>query len=250
MSSVSLHSLPLLLGALAVLSPQVSFAQEETEAASEETSAPEAAPEVTTQVAEPAAEPVAEPVQPTNKMNFEVAPPDRALERTDYAHHGFYFRVNAGGGFLYSNINNKAASASSDGSSFSLGLDALVGGTVAPGMALGFAALTNTAVSVPVFNQNITQFHFIAGPFFDAFPNSRKGGHVGAAIGFAGTTLDSIGGGSAFGGGGAIWAGYDAWVAPDWSVGFFLRGTGAYMAGSDVESAAVGLQAMITLLHN
>lgn len=247
MSRATLHSLSALVAAAAFFVPKGAFAEDAPEPAASEPSAgapADAAP------ATAEAPPPAEATQPTNKMNLVVAPPDTALERTDYAHTGFYFRMNAGAGFLYTSANNKAVGLSDDGYSFSLGLDALIGGTVAPGMAFGFAALTNTAIGVPLFDRSITQFHFLAGPFFDAYPNSRKGGHIGASIGFAGSNLDNIGGGAAFGGGGALWLGYDAWVAAEWGVGFLIRGTGAYMGGDNVESSSLGVQGMVTILRN
>lgn len=248
MSRATLNSLSALVTAAAFLVSTGASAEESAEPVPAEASAEPAGGADTP--ATTSAAPVETTQQPTSKMNLVVAPPDKALERTEYAHNGFYFRMNAGAGFLYTSANNKAVGLSDDGYSFALGLDALIGGTVAPGMAFGFAALTNTAIGVPLFDRSITQFHFLAGPFFDAYPNNKKGGHIGASLGFAGTNLDNIGGGAAFGGGGALWFGYDAWVAPDWGVGFLIRGTGAYMGGSDVESSSLGVQGMVTILRN
>jgi hypothetical protein len=181
-------------------------------------------------------------------MDFSVAPPGPAVQRRDYMHEGFYFRFNVGPGIVHSNINQGNLSGS--GGSFAIGADLMLGGSPSPGITLGGGAFTNTAVSVPYRGSNLSQFQFLVGPFFDAYPRNKGGFHFGAAVGLAGSTLDSLPGGPAFGGGGALFTGYDAWVAPEWAAGFFLRGTGAFMAGSDVNTASFGIMAMLTLLHN
>ncbi|HMJ11336.1 MAG TPA: hypothetical protein VK524_08000, partial [Polyangiaceae bacterium] len=81
------------------------------------------------------------------------------------------------------------------------------------------------------------------GVFIDGFPDPTGGFHVGGAIGVAslnGTFEDEdfedeepdpdrIGeeDGGTGGIGGSVWVGYDAWIAPDWSLGGMLRFSGA-----------------------
>jgi hypothetical protein len=94
-------------------------------------------------------------------------------------------------------------------------------------------------------------FHYIAGPFVDAYPNSKKGLHMGAMVGFASTTTATLKvSGTPLGGGAAFWVGYDMWVAPEWSVGFNLRGTGAYMTSSETSSAAASALFMLDIINN
>lgn len=205
----------------------------------------------TASAAEAADPPTTEAAPSDRKMNLSVPPPDAPLERSAYVHNGLYARVAFGPGWLYSNHNYKPTGSSSDGNSFAIGADLMVGGSPAPGLALGVGALTNIAVSVPLVNRNISQFQFIVGPFFDAFPNDKRGFHLGAGLGFAGTTLGGLYANDfAVGGGGAAWVGYDIWIAPEWSAGFSLRGTGAFMTNDVADNSAFGLTALITLLRH
>lgn len=191
-------------------------------------------------------------------MNLSVAPPAPALQRTAYVHEGFYLRVNVGPGAFWTNVNDKAAGApqSSSGTAFSFAADVLVGGSPSPGMAVGVGALTNLAFAMNMNDANgttlsqATQFHFLAGPFFDAYTNPKQGFHLGAEVGFAGSALDHPLVSSAFGGGAAAWLGYDLWVAPEWSTGFKLRGNGAYMVGSNADASAFGVTLLITVLNH
>lgn len=191
------------------------------------------------------------------KMDLSVAPPPPALQRTAFVHEGFYLRVAVGPGILWSNVNDtSAANADASGVGFALGGDVMVGGSPSPGIALGVGALTNIGLGL---NQNdssgnslgsTTQFQYLVGPFFDAFPNDKRGFHLGAEVGFAGTTLDRTNVSSAFGGGAAAWLGYDMWVAPEWSAGFEFRGGGAYMGAADLQAAAFNMAFLITVLNH
>jgi hypothetical protein len=60
------------------------------------------------------------------------------------------------------------------------------------------------------------------GPFVDWFPNETGGFHAGAMIGLGIIGLD---GDTSFGG--SLWAGYDFWIAKQWSLGAELRAAGA-----------------------
>lgn len=191
------------------------------------------------------------------KMNLSVAPPAPALQRSAFVHEGFYLRVNVGPGWLWSNVNDKsAADLDVSGSGFSLAADVMVGGSPSPGLALGIGALTNTGFALGMNDRDgvsrgqATQFHFLVGPFFDAFPNDKQGFHLGAEIGFAGAALDTTIASTAFGGGAAGWVGYDMWIAPEWSAGFQLRANGAYLVGDQADAAAFGLNLSVTILNH
>jgi hypothetical protein len=188
-------------------------------------------------------------------MHFDVAPPAPPLQRTAFVHEGFYFRLQVAPGVLFSQLTDKRTNAGYGGTGFAFAGDLLVGGSPAPGIAFGGALLTNTGFGLTLDGDqgalpSMTQFHFIAGPFFDAFPNNQKGFHLGAAVGVAGTSLENVQGSFAVGGGGAAFLGYDLWVAPEWSAGFELRGSGAYMGGDQLESSAFALNLGITVLNH
>lgn len=180
------------------------------------------------------------------KMDLSVAPPAPSIQRSAYVHEGFYLRFGVGPGVMWSNLSREGASSSAAG--FALAGDVMVGGSPSPGLALGIGALTTTGVGMDFGDGSVGQFSFLVGPFFDAFPNNRKGFHLGAEAGFAGSTLDALSG--AYGGGAAAWIGYDEWVAPDWGVGGALRGGGAYMAGNGGELANFQLTLVLSLLRH
>jgi hypothetical protein len=213
--------------------------------------APEAAtsPQPAPAEAAPAeAEPLPEVAPHRVHMDLSVAPPDAPLQRNDYVHNGFYLRANLGLGVLGSEISTP--SVTSGGGALAFQGDILVGGSPSPGIALGGGVLTNLLLSVPFENERVTYFHSIVGPFFDAFPNAKKGFHLGAEAGLAVGSLKPVGGTRAFGAGGAFWLGYDIWVAPEWSAGFLFRGTGSYIADSQNNASALGVSAMMTVLYN
>lgn len=190
------------------------------------------------------------------KMNLEVAPPGAPVQRKAYVHEGFYFRFNVGPGWMYTTLDSTTdAVPDVDAHSFSLGSDLMLGGSPSPGIAVGGGLLTNIGFGADygVAGANGTILHFMAGPFFDAFPNDKRGWHLGTMLGFSGLALGGASpssADSAFGGGGAVWGGYDMWVAPEWSVGFDLRGTGAYMIGDDLGAGAFSMMFMISILHH
>lgn len=197
------------------------------------------------------------PAGPT--MNLAVAPPGPLVQRSAYVHDGFYFRFNVGPGWMHTTLDSTTdAVPDVDASAFSLGADLLLGGSPSPGMAVGGGVLTNIGFgadfSAPgVTDANGTIVHFLAGPFFDAFPNDKKGWHLGTMLGFSGLALGGASpsaADSALGGGAAVWGGYDMWVAPEWSAGFNLRATGAYMVGDDLGAGAFSMMFMVSILRH
>jgi hypothetical protein len=205
------------------------------------------------------AENTAPPATETTKMNLAVAPPAPAIQRTDYVHEGFYLRVNVGPGWMYNSMTLKETKETIRSNSFAFSADLLIGGSLSPGISMGGGILTNLAIDTNFKADSDSPtsadgplFHYIAGPFVDAYPNAKQGLHMGAMLGFASTTratLDSSYG-TPLGGGAAFWVGYDMWVAPEWSVGFNLRGTGAYMTSADASSAAASALFMLDIINH
>lgn len=217
-------------------------------AAQEETATDEASP-----VPRPAQEAESADEPPAPKMDLRVAEPGLPLQRTDYVHEGFYTRIAVGPGYQYTNINNKMLDASASSSSFSLGADLLIGGSPSPGIAMGGGVLTNLALGTKFDDvSGGAAFNFLAGPFFDAFPNSKEGFHMGTLVGLSGISLSSDVSPASFaiGGGGAAWLGYDIWVAPEWSTGFEIRVGGSYLAGTDVGVSVFHAHFLIDVLNH
>ena len=200
-----------------------------------------------------------EPSTQTEKMNLAVAPPAPVIQRTDYIHEGFYLRVNVGPGWMYNSVTDKATSQTFSSNSFAFSADVLVGGSPSPGISIGGGILANLAVNSNFKSDsggptlgNGPLFHYIAGPFVDAYPNAKKGLHMGAMVGFASTTTATLDQkyGTPLGGGAAFWVGYDMWVAPEWSVGFNLRGSGAFMTSSNARSAGASALFMLDIINH
>jgi hypothetical protein len=125
-----------------------------------------------------------------------------------------------------------------------LALDVLVGGSPAPGVAVGggllVAAMTAADLEIEGSTNEIATSagHVLIGPFIDGFPQPTGGFHLGGLLGLAQATIDRDdqstderfeGGGF----GGAAWVGYDWWVGPEWSLGGLLRMTGSITRDED-----------------
>jgi hypothetical protein len=175
---------------------------------------------------------------------FAEAPGPPAARRYHY-HDSFYLRVNAGYITTWGDFKVRESGYDPDYAGNGLAIDLLVGGSPSPGVAIGGAlsgsyVLTSDSGPEP-FDPDIQVL--VVGPFIDGFPNPAGGWHFGGNIGLA-TVLahDPRIANSLLGVGGSAWAGYDAWVAPDWAVGGLLR-LGATVASSTsgVETAARGM---------
>ena len=264
--------IPLLSSLTVLTASPLAFAQAEPAAAEPAAAEPAAAAPAPAAEAPTAAAPAPEPAPqaapgstedvPADdgpRMNLTVAPPAPALQRKAYSHEGFYLGVNVGPGWMYSAINNTDDSGPDvESHAFALGADLMVGGSPSPGMALGAGVQANLGFGSN-FQENGTTigsgtiFHFLAGPFFDAFPNDKDGWHLGTMLGFAGMTQSSGIAGvadSAFGGGASAFAGYDMWVAPEWSAGFELRAGGAYMVAEQSGAGVFNALFLVTILNH
>jgi len=113
-------------------------------------------------------------------------------------------------------------------------LDVMVGGTPVPGLVLGGVMLVSGATQPEVESDGQTQeldanlSSLLFGPFIEGFFDPGGGLHAGGAIGLSvagyqgpDTTPEEE---EPFAGVGvAAWGGYDAWIAPNWSLGGYLR---------------------------
>jgi hypothetical protein len=209
----------------------------ETEEAAEAPA--EAAPPTKAKPAEPKATPKAETTKTSADPKKDQTPnPEKDKHPSARRHDGFYLRLSMGGGSVaaqgdrYDRYENRS-DYEFEGDAFSA--DIMVGGTPAPGIAIGGAYLVNSAVAKNDFgdegSRSDAAFAYgMVGPFIDIFPNPKSGFHVGGALGPAVSVSyddDENQQSVAAGFGGAAWIGYDFWIADQWSLGAMLRVQGA-----------------------
>ncbi len=247
-----------LVGAGSVLVPSLVLAQD--------ADAPEAAPPPVDDVERNG---TGEPVQTRRRINLTDPSPTIDLStprpgppvgREYRQHEGFYVRVGGGlGSLLSANVDVDQLELSSSG--VTLELEALVGGSPASGLTLGGGVLASLQLSGDweaedvVGTESADLTTIIIGPFADGHPHPRGGFHVGGLLGLASVAFEAPGGGEgqdALGVGGAGWLGYDAWVAPEWSIGGALRldALRATNSDDDVTVSKVGATLSISVLYN
>lgn len=188
--------------------------------------------------------------EPTPKMNLSVPPPSEAVQRSDYVHDGFYFRLNVGAGFISTTLHDTVRDDSESSTTFSLGTDILVGGSPSPGFTFGGGVLSDIGFTSDFGAGGGPVMQFLVGPFFDAFPNDKDGWHLGTMVGGVASSVAESPSTPLFGGGAAAWAGYDLWVAPEWSTGFNLRVAGTHSVAEDATATNFSLQFLISILNH
>jgi hypothetical protein len=194
-------------------------------------------------------------------IDLSTPKPGPPVGRTYRQHEGFYVRVGGGLGTLLSaSVDDGDFSTSSSGVTFEL--EGLVGGSPASGISIGGGVLASLQLSGEwdaqngvIGSQSANLTTLIIGPFADGYPHPRGGFHLGGLIGLASVAFDGPGGGGgrdALGVGGAGWLGYDAWVAPEWSIGGELRldALRATNSDDDVTISKVGATLAFTVLYN
>jgi hypothetical protein len=166
--------------------------------------------------------------------------------RTDHNHDGFYLRLSLGFGNLGTTMNAPSSGAVKASGS-TLALDAAVGYAVKPGIVLGGNLMLESLPSADVelgrsgYQGTSDVSAGLLGAFFDGYPNSRGGFHLGGTFGLASATVqrpkEAAGFERAGGFGLAGWVGYDVWVAEQWSAGILLRLMGT-RTRADAEATA------------
>lgn len=229
-------SVLLRLSALPFFAVGVASAQTELAPPPAEPAATEPAPAAAAEPA-PAADGSADEQPRASKMDFSVAPPPPPLVRRDFMHNGLYVRLSTGPG-----VGFVGGSGTDVASAFAFGLDAMVGGSPTDGLSIGGAAITNILATADGGG-----FQYLVGPYFDAYPNPRHGGHFGAMVGLNGYAGS---GDPRFGAGGSLFGGYDWWVGPNWSSGIMFRGTGGFVTANGQGAFSGSLVALITLVYN
>jgi hypothetical protein len=188
------------------------------------------------------------------------------VARTYHVHDGFYARLNLGFGELDTSIDVPGSSSSVTATGTTLDLDFALGYSPTPGIVVGGIAMYESLSSADFDDPAASKANaatLLLGPFFDGYPNARKGFHMGGALGFAQERFSrkSVAGfRTAEGFGIAGWIGYDFWVADEWSVGGLLRLMGtrgsadaeptAYSEGGSTPVATKSVSLMLTTVFH
>ena len=198
------------------------------------------------------AAPTAPPGSATPPYGYPPLPPPTP-NLTAHKHDGFYFRLGLGGGWTGGSGSSRVIGLQdSDVSLTSNGfaLDLMLGGTPSDGLVIGGGFQFNggeASYDYANVEQQNTQRHDrrslgVLGLFVDWFPDAHGGGHIGAIIG-VGSTIDyedrdrqrtrsaGIGIGT--------FAGYDFWIANQWSLGGLVRAYHCNLRGEDTEGNGV-----------
>jgi hypothetical protein len=157
-----------------------------------------------------------------------------ALASEPETHDGFFFQGNIGGGYLTTSGGAEPFDLKISGPAVAGGL--LFGGTISPGLVLGGGTANSIALG-PTFEMNGIEGESdtdvrlnlsTIGPFATFYPDPHGGFSLHAMVSFGVVSItvddeesDENPSGLALTAG----AGYDFWVAPEWSIGVFGRFT-------------------------
>ncbi len=185
-----------------------------------------------------------------------------------FVHDGFYLRVGLGGGYGKTSVQTDRLSqpdVTLDG--FGAAFDVWFGWTLAPGLVLGpalsISSQRSSSASIGPKKSSAVATHALLGGFLDAYPNPKAGQHFGGTLALASLTESTADGdaGTDYQGAGlglAVFAGYDAWIAGEWSLGAMLRLGGVAtrvtqtIAGQSVEKqgTAYGASLLVTIVYH
>jgi hypothetical protein len=185
-----------------------------------------------------------------------------------FVHEGFYLRVGLGGGYGKTSVQTDRQSqpdVTLDG--LGAAFDVWFGWTLAPGLVLGPALSVSSqrsaSASVGARESSAVATHALLGGFVDAYPNPKAGQHFGGTLALASLTETTADGeaGTDYQGAGFgldVFAGYDAWLAAEWSLGAMLRLGGVAtrvtqsIGGQSVEKqgTAYGASLLVTIVYH
>jgi hypothetical protein len=207
--------------------------------------APAAQPELPPPPPPKATAPVDPAPPPQGKIVISAPPVPAPLERRGYhVHDGFYLRLAAGLGGAKTSISTDSATYPNYGvGSVGLSSDLWIGGTpwsgIAIGGLLGLQLMRDSEMRIEgeTTGDGMSASLVSLGAFIDAFPDPRRGLHLGGALFLAGIATkgdshaladdlnvrDYDGGGLGL----SAWVGYMGWVGPEWSLGGLLKLSGA-----------------------
>lgn len=169
-----------------------------------------------------------------------------------HRHDGFYLRVGAGGGYALGTLaTGSAGDSSSHGANIASELAA--GVSLRPGLVVGLGTFP-MVVARPSYDAVDAGGQHVSGtgPFVDLYLDPAGGLHLQAGLLFAAGYID---GGQrdsqvGFGYGGMAGAGYDLFVAPEWSLGLLARVTAYRLYGVDDKIRLVSPSLLVTATFN
>lgn len=174
-------------------------------------------------------------------------------------HDGFFFQGNIGGGYLSTSGEEDGFDIKISGPSIAGGV--LLGGTVAPGLVIGGGTANSVALG-PSFEMNgqeaesdldVSLNLSTIGPFVTFYPDVHGGFSLHAMVSYGvvsitvdGEETDDNPTGLALTAG----AGYDFWVAPEWSIGLFGRFTYAPLKHEDATYTTIAPSLLATFSYH
>ena len=199
---------------------------------------------------------IAEPLSPAPGLSGPVGPaPDRGAR----VHDGFYFRIGSGLGVYDERLSSDdLASGSIEARNRGIAAtsDLAIGGTIAPGWVIGggiyssdlvASTLRTSGASVTAIPAELDpglRNLALIGPFVDWYPDVHGGFHAQLALGLATLTPRLFGHPAtddseyaAIGGGLLLGAGYEWWVADEWSLGVLSQLGARFVSGEDDSGA-------------
>ena len=196
---------------------------------------------------------LAEPLSPAPGLSGPVGPPPDEGARV---HDGFYLRIGSGFGVFDERLASDDLPSGSSIKARNRGIattsDIAIGGTIAPGWVIGGGIYTVDLIASTLRSSGASLTEIpteldpglrkssLIGPFVDWYPNVRGGFHAQAALGLATLTPRLFGHPAtddseylAVGGGLLIGAGYEWWVADEWSIGVLTQFGARFLSGDD-----------------
>ncbi len=165
----------------------------------------------------------------TGDVSMAISVPTEGTneERTFRVHDGFYLRMAFGFGYQAMAFNDVPQADGMEASGMGIDASLLIGGTPGRGIVIG-----GMFTGADMFAEKGDHLSFAFGPFIDVYPNPRGGWHMGFMLGFNGQSVrDTAHNDQLFmlyGGAASFWAGYEAWVSGDWSMGGMLKAQGSF----------------------
>lgn len=169
-------------------------------------------------------------------------------------HDGFFLRMAAGPSYTYLNVSENDQDPTYSLSGFGGALDISIGGSLMPGLILAgslnagwvnepkLTAKADASVAGEGTQTDKQLSVFMLSLLADFYPRPEQGFHFGGAFGFGGSELQDRrtnrtsvvqpGGVAA-----SLHAGYEWWIADEWSIGVMGRLTYVYLSDSVMDSA-------------
>lgn len=201
------------------------------------------------------------PIVIVDHTALEAAPVEPEPPTAEW-HEGFYFRGAIGLGAFVDDFEADFGWVDATARGGSLALEIMVGGSLADGVVLGGGLVIEHVVdpaieveNVPVDDAGVGVGTFgLIGPFLDWYPSPAGGFHLQALLGAARIDISDDSGARSehtpVGAGLAIGAGYDFWIADEWSVGALLRISGATLTDDDVMHRVGTISLLGTVTYN